>query len=748
MATEDLGLEHWKKKYYDQLDRLDQKEKEWGNLESVLKRAIGRLSLAAEGNNASLDRHVRDLRAAVKDKINLHRLEGILDDLSAMLAKVEEKKSSPDSQSVDLLQSLLEKLELPASFNRAKNKLSKRLAKATDRDSDELLKDLVSLIKNVISEATSESDKKPGLLDRILGSTTDADKTAQISTTASVIVHIVKLLPWPEDFKEDLQKLVSQAEQGQSEQSISNSLGQLEKLIDRWKKLEPTAAESKAEPVDKNVRLDDFIKSLNKKINWPAEKQNDVQQFESRLSIEPELVESLIEEYAVLLKFPAEPELMQQAAPTTGTEVDLETYRQCVLTFLDKLDDAESPNGRIAAFKLLAKDANEHTQLDKLSGELAALLAQQPEAKTEIDIQSQLELAEEKAHPSIQELLIRLLEQLVVPVDLHDQVNEMKHRLEKETEPSDWKQLLKDVAVLINSIRSRMQKEKHEFEDFLQQITSRLKEMDTFLQVESSNLKIAEQEGKAFDIKVKSNVQDIRDDVTAAADLDSMKNMVESRLDEISRHIKEYRQAEQKRFKDAEENVDSMRERMVSLEQETENLKHIIVEKNKEAMFDALTGIPNRLSYEKKVNEEIARWKRFGNPLSLAIWDVDLFKKVNDTYGHAAGDKVLKTIAKVLHDRIRATDFFARYGGEEFVMLLPGTKEEETLRLVNALREKVEACGFHYHGEAVKITVSCGVSSFQEGDSLEKVFERADQALYKAKQNGRNQCVVASCLSD
>ena len=165
-------------------------------------------------------------------------------------------------------------------------------------------------------------------------------------------------------------------------------------------------------------------------------------------------------------------------------------------------------------------------------------------------------------------------------------------------------------------------------------------------------------------------------------------------------------------------------------------------------MFDVLTGIPNRLAYEKKVAEEVARWKRFGHPLSVAVWDVDFFKKVNDTFGHKAGDKVLKTIAQLLNERIRETDFLARYGGEEFVMLLPGTKEEETLRLVNDLREKVASCGFHYHGDPVSITVSCGVSCFRENDNLETVFERADQALYRAKRNGRNQCVIASCLSD
>ena len=183
---------------------------------------------------------------------------------------------------------------------------------------------------------------------------------------------------------------------------------------------------------------------------------------------------------------------------------------------------------------------------------------------------------------------------------------------------------------------------------------------------------------------------------------------------------------------------------MMSLEKESENLKSIIVEKNNQAMFDVLTEIPNRLAYEKKATEEIARWKRFSNPLSLAVWDIDFFKKVNDSYGHKAGDKVLKTIAQLLNDRIRETDFLARFGGEEFVMFLPGTKEDEALKLVNDLRKKVEACGFHYQGNAVNITVSCGISSFRDGDSLENVFERADNALYKAKENGRNQCVIAS----
>ena len=102
-----------------------------------------------------------------------------------------------------------------------------------------------------------------------------------------------------------------------------------------------------------------------------------------------------------------------------------------------------------------------------------------------------------------------------------------------------------------------------------------------------------------------------------------------------------------------------MQSRLVELEQESGKLKELMIEKHKEAMFDVLTKIPNRMSYEKKAAEEIARCKRFATPLSMAVWDIDLFKQVNDTYGHKVGDKVLKAVAQLLEERMRETDYIA-----------------------------------------------------------------------------------------
>lgn len=134
----------------------------------------------------------------------------------------------------------------------------------------------------------------------------------------------------------------------------------------------------------------------------------------------------------------------------------------------------------------------------------------------------------------------------------------------------------------------------------------------------------------------------------------------------------------------------------------------------------------------------MARWRRYGGELLLAVLDVDLFKGINDRFGHLAGDKVLRLIAAELARRLRKTDFIARYGGEEFVVLLPSTPLDGGQQVLEALRRAVEACPFHFRGERVTITVSIGLAAFQAEEAPEQVFERADQALYRAKREGRN----------
>ncbi|MCC6133925.1 MAG: GGDEF domain-containing protein [Candidatus Contendobacter sp.] len=188
--------------------------------------------------------------------------------------------------------------------------------------------------------------------------------------------------------------------------------------------------------------------------------------------------------------------------------------------------------------------------------------------------------------------------------------------------------------------------------------------------------------------------------------------------------------------------IADLQNQVIELHQEKEHLSRILAEKSASLRRDPLTGIANRLAYEERLQQEFLRWKRFGHPLTLLVWDIDHFKQVNDNHGHAVGDAVLRKVAQQLASYLRITDFVARFGGEEFVMLLPGADTGAALHLAEQIRRQIAASGADQSHEYVPVTISCGVSRFEPDDSLQSVFKRADQALYQAKRDGRNCCRV------
>jgi diguanylate cyclase len=128
--------------------------------------------------------------------------------------------------------------------------------------------------------------------------------------------------------------------------------------------------------------------------------------------------------------------------------------------------------------------------------------------------------------------------------------------------------------------------------------------------------------------------------------------------------------------------------------------------------------------------------------LSFSIWDIDLFKRINDSFGHDAGDRLLRGVADLIASNKRAEDFLARIGGEEFVLLLPVTTLEAASVVAEKLRHVIDGAAFRHHGEPVRVTISAGLTDFRAGDTPASVYERADRALYQAKQQGRNRCVA------
>lgn len=170
------------------------------------------------------------------------------------------------------------------------------------------------------------------------------------------------------------------------------------------------------------------------------------------------------------------------------------------------------------------------------------------------------------------------------------------------------------------------------------------------------------------------------------------------------------------------------KEYQIKIQKQNEMLKHKV-------NVDGLTGIYNRNMFEELLTYELKKKERNNEALSIALIDIDLFKKFNDKFGHLIGDEVLIMLADGVSNAIRASDTFARWGGEEFVLIFPNTNLEGAVEISNILRKKIEALK---HESAGKVTVSIGVSEVQQGDTLESIFERCDQALYLAKNDGRN----------
>ncbi len=351
--------------------------------------------------------------------------------------------------------------------------------------------------------------------------------------------------------------------------------------------------------------------------------------------------------------------------------------------------------------------------------------------------------SDRESGPQPNEILLNLLEQASWPGHWGEDVSRLKLRLGVKAPPDAWTEVLHDLLDLSAKSYGQVQLEIREAEDFLEELTQRLQDLGVHLQSAHDGRNQIVEHGRNLSLNVTNHVGDLGASVQEATDLQQLKTAVRERLSLIQDNIDDYLREEQEWHKKTARSEKELKSRLEVLEKESHELRSRMVEAHHMALIDAVTGLPNRLAYEERVEQEMARWKRFGSALTMLVWDVDDFKSINDRFGHQAGDKALRVIAHSLRSRLRETDFIARFGGEEFVCLLCGAENQEALGVAEQMRQSVERNGFHSHGKPVPVTISCGVTSFRAGDALEAVFSRADKALYRAKHNGKNRCELA-----
>lgn len=183
--------------------------------------------------------------------------------------------------------------------------------------------------------------------------------------------------------------------------------------------------------------------------------------------------------------------------------------------------------------------------------------------------------------------------------------------------------------------------------------------------------------------------------------------------------------------------------RSLELESRSQDLEKALDLVEKLAVTDSLTDLRNRRYFDDNLAGSFARAQRFNEPLSLILIDIDYFKNINDTYGHAAGDTILQTLASLFKSRTREADISARLGGDEFAFLLYRANREEGLAFSEALLAKAHQLQFFFHDQVVEIGLSIGIAcNWDDIHSIEALYGAADEAMYEAKRRGRNQVVV------
>ncbi|OLS64092.1 GGDEF domain-containing protein [Pseudomonas putida] len=335
----------------------------------------------------------------------------------------------------------------------------------------------------------------------------------------------------------------------------------------------------------------------------------------------------------------------------------------------------------------------------------------------------------------IEHTLLGLLNDLALPERHRPQAESMRERLEHGLNWYELLPILDDLAVLMLAITDSGQ---HEFEAYLQQLNERLESFQSHLHEASEGHADNQSAERDLNSQLREQVDGLHSSVQGAADLDSLKHVLEGRLEGLLGTMDEHQQQRDKREEEMASRLKGLSERVAHMEQEAQGYREHLEVQRQKALVDPLTGLPNRAAWSERLDLEVADWQEKGGHLLMAILDLDHFKRINDNYGHLAGDKVLKIVANELRKRLRARDFIARFGGEEFVLLVPQTPMAGGLQLAESLRAAVEACPFHFKGERVTITLSVGITAFRDGERSDTVLKRADEALYRAKHLGRN----------
>lgn len=346
-------------------------------------------------------------------------------------------------------------------------------------------------------------------------------------------------------------------------------------------------------------------------------------------------------------------------------------------------------------------------------------------------------------NPVIIELIIQLLENLPRFTTTNEAVENLVTRARRCRSLEQLSSLLEELVPLADHIQQAIEQERLQNADFLNLTWQRLSELAHYFEStrnDNQQSSLAQQELQST---VSEKINHLLDQANTAETLPALKQLLGQSVETIRGRIDNYVADEVPRLRRAEQQCQQLANRVLELQKETTALKQTLAAKQQEANCDALTRLANRRAFDQILNKEHSRWQRHGRPLSVVFLDIDFFKRINDEFGHKAGDAALVSVSRIMQRCLREHDLLARYGGEEFVALLPDTDEQAAFEVAEKLRSAVMETQFRFEQQPLQVTLSCGIAAYAEGESPRDALNRADAALYEAKNGGRNQTCVS-----
>lgn len=678
--------QRWKEKYLKSIEQQDKLERRWAARLDLLRRGLVRSTLAAEGTDKVVDQCMKEMRDVVRTDDMDAGLAALLPRLEKAVLDSEQRRETRIDQVSTALTALvtqLQALPLPREVAQPLKKFAKQLDSRVGqaREMPLLLSELSGLQGKALSQLeTPPAPDRPGLLQRLFGNR-ETEETP--GTQGPEQAQAPAPIPAPPSANTELDVEPAQTPTG-----------------------EPTPAPVSAAPL-----LQPAEASPQQAPAAQPQAESPVLSF-----VPPVIAIETAPEPLPELKPPLEPLALPLAPPA--------------LTAAINPDELIHPG-----------DAPAPLLLDSLplpapiAQALAAIDPEQPEQDILYALPDSPEPSYSSVAKHIEDTLIGLLDDLTLPERHRPQAEAMRDRLKNGLNWYELLPILDDLATLMLAITDSGQ---HEFEAYLQRLNERLEAFQSNLQAASEGHADNSSAARAMDTQIREQVDGLQTSVQEAADLDDLKRVLENHLEGLLGTMDQHQQQRDAREQEVAARLKGLAERVAHMEQEALGFREHLEEQRQKALIDPLTGLPNRAAWSERLEHEIKQWQQHGNTLSLAMLDLDHFKRINDNYGHLAGDKVLKIIATVLRKRLRGADFIARFGGEEFVLLLPATTPAVGAKLLETLRAAIEACPFHFKGERVTITISMGLASFKPGEHSDLVLKRADQALYRAKNGGRN----------